>query len=811
MTIKLFNEINKNEYYICGGKGASLSKMVYAGFNIPDGFVICSDVFDAFLIQNKIKDKINILLSECTIDDNSIIEDKSKLIKQLIEDSYINQEIQNIILEKFKVIDTKYVAVRSSATSEDGNASAWAGQLETYLNVTEQDIINNIKKCWSSIFNPRAIFYRLKKEDISDISVAVVVQKMIQSEISGVAFSVNPVTNAKEVVIEAVYGLGEALVSGSISPDSYIVNENNIDKKIKNQDKMLKMSKNSANEWILVDKSIKNNQKLDDQYIRELTKEVRKIEDYYRFPVDIEWSLQNNIIYILQCRPITTLKNSNLNEIISNITTDKVWKYYVTRMFCWFIWHNYLVFARSADNQERILGFSVESKNAMALNGDEYDREDDSSNKSEIFKNRFENSIDFFEELASKEFDIISEVEEYIKKIKKTDLSVLNKRDLMKIVNEFNEIYLRSCVTAYTRPDDFLEDEVKNSIKEELSVDSTELEEIFKKLSTCPNYKELKYSEEPLDLLKIAKKIKEESVNTDELIQNHINKYAWLKAPFVMEDIRFEKEDYLQRLEFLKDVDIDTKINNILKVRNKNDMAYEDILKRYSFSKRTLKLIKALRDFIFLRTYTTEFSDYLFYETRHTVFTEIAKRCNLQSADIVMLGMDEILEILNNNFIIPDEIKSVLNKRKEGFAIVCVDGEISSYVGKDALVLQSEIGKIYKINNNIDSSENIIKGVIANQGKVIGRVKILLEYNDIFNVEKGDIIVATMTTPDYVSAMEKSAGFITDEGGITCHAAIISREFDVPCIVGTNNATQKLKNGQLVELDAFNGKITILE
>ncbi len=103
-----------------------------------------------------------------------------------------------------------------------------------------------------------------------------------------------------------------------------------------------------------------------------------------------------------------------------------------------------------------------------------------------------------------------------------------------------------------------------------------------------------------------------------------------------------------------------------------------------------------------------------------------------------------------------------------------------------------------------------IKGTPANKGKVIGKVKILLEYKDIFNVEKGDIIVASMTTPDYVSAMEKAIGFITDEGGITCHAAIISREFDVPCIVGTNNATQKLKNGQMIELDAYNGIVKII-
>ena len=312
-------------------------------------------------------------------------------------------------------------------------------------------------------------------------------------------------------------------------------------------------------------------------------------------------------------------------------------------------------------------------------------------------------------------------------------------------------------------------------------------------------------------MLRIAKRIKEENANIDSLIEEHMDKYAWIKAPVVIEDLCFEKEDYIKRLDFLKNVDINAKIENVIEIRRKNDERYLNILEKYNFSKKAQKLIKAIRDFIFLRTYTTEYSDHLFYVARHTIFVELAKRCNLEVSDIIMLGMDEILNIINNNYMITNDIKMLINKRKKAFAIVCIDGNISSYVGEEALLLQSEIGKIYKVNNTAETTEDFIKGTPANRGKVIGKVKILLDYKDIFKVEKGDIIVATMTTPDYVSAMEKSAGFITDEGGITCHAAIISREFNVPCIVGTNNATQKLKNGQLVELDAFTGIIKILK
>lgn len=192
---------------------------------------------------------------------------------------------------------------------------------------------------------------------------------------------------------------------------------------------------------------------------------------------------------------------------------------------------------------------------------------------------------------------------------------------------------------------------------------------------------------------------------------------------------------------------------------------------------------------------------------RHTIFEAISQKCNISVDDLIMLGCDEILDILINNGNVKEELKNKIEERKKGFAIIWLDGKIETFLGENSLELQTEIGKIYKINANQEKEKNIIYGTVANKGIVRGNVKILLTYNDIYKVKKGDIIVATMTTPDYISAMEKASGFITDEGGITCHAAIISREFNVPCIVGTINATKELKDGELIELDAYSGKI----
>ena len=176
-----------------------------------------------------------------------------------------------------------------------------------------------------------------------------------------------------------------------------------------------------------------------------------------------------------------------------------------------------------------------------------------------------------------------------------------------------------------------------------------------------------------------------------------------------------------------------------------------------------------------------------------------------------MLEDKEISNILRNNGTMDKDIKEILESRKVGFAMIWLDGKIQTVFGNKSIEIQNKIADVYKTLDVEEKSKKVISGSIANTGKIKGIARVLNEYKDIYKVKKGDIIVATMTTPDYVSAMEKASGFITDEGGITCHAAILSREFDVPCIVGTLNATKEIKNGQKIELDAYNGKVYILD
>jgi pyruvate,water dikinase len=311
--VKFFEELSKNDVKIAGGKGASLGEMKRVGIPIPPGFVVLATAFDEFLKQTDLNVEIEAALNKVNYKDVNSIDQASKTIRDLIHDAKIPKDLQKEILKAFDQLKAKFVAVRSSATAEDSSIASWAGELESYLNVTRQNLLGKIKGCWSSLFTQRAIVYRYEKGlRKSKVSVAVVVQKMVQSEIAGVCFTTHPVTKDKnQLIIEAGWGLGEAIVGGHITPDSYVVDKRNwkvIDINVSEQEKMIVRKKTGiGNMWIKVPKKIQNKQKLENKQIIELAKLCTQIEKHYKFPCDIEWAFEKGNFYIVQSRPITTL------------------------------------------------------------------------------------------------------------------------------------------------------------------------------------------------------------------------------------------------------------------------------------------------------------------------------------------------------------------------------------------------------------------------------------------------------------------------------------------------------------------------
>lgn len=314
--IKTFQQLSKKDVSIAGGKGSSLGEMIKIGIPVPNGFVILTSAFDKFLEENDLGRKIEVELRKINLKNLNSIYQTSNKIQSLILNSEFPKYMAKEILKSFLNLNAKYVAVRSSATVEDSSSASWAGLLESYLNTTKSNLLENVKRCWASLFTPRAIFYCFKnKLKGTKVSVAVVIQKMVKSEISGICFTAHPITkDHDQMIIEACYGLGEAIVSGKITPDIYTIDKRKwkiLDKNISNQEVMIVRGKDGNIEKE-VSKLKKGKQKLSDFQIFKLAKICQKIEHHYKKPQDIEWAFEKGKFYkgkfyILQSRPMTTL------------------------------------------------------------------------------------------------------------------------------------------------------------------------------------------------------------------------------------------------------------------------------------------------------------------------------------------------------------------------------------------------------------------------------------------------------------------------------------------------------------------------
>ncbi len=309
--ILAFERIGKDNADWAGGKGASLGEMTKAGIPVPPGFVILADTFREVIKDNNLAAEISGLLKAVRVEDTESIDEASKKIRELIAKAKTPENIEQEILKHFDELKAKHIAVRSSATAEDSTTASWAGELETYLNTPRDNLLETVKKCWSSLFTPRAIFYRIeKKMQDDDVAVAVVVQKMVESEISGIAFTVHPVTkDSNSMVIEAGWGLGEAIVGGQVTPDTYTIDKKNMkvaDVYQSEQEMMIIRDGNETKE-APVPSEKKSQQKLSEKQILELAEICLKIEKHYGKPQDIEWAFEDNKFYIVQSRPITTL------------------------------------------------------------------------------------------------------------------------------------------------------------------------------------------------------------------------------------------------------------------------------------------------------------------------------------------------------------------------------------------------------------------------------------------------------------------------------------------------------------------------
>ena len=312
------SQVDKNDIGLVGGKGANLGEMIKAGFPVPNGFVVTSAAYFYFLEQNKLKDTIRKLLSTLDPEQTAQLQQVAQIIQRKIIEAVIPSEVEQEIKKSYGQLAKgdyePYVAVRSSATAEDLPKASFAGQQATFLNVVgEEKVATAVKDAWASLFEARAIYYRQHANfDHFKVGIAVPVQLMVDSDSSGVIFTVDPVTGNKgKIVIEAIYGLGEMIVQGQVTPDHYELAKVDfliLAKQISVQKRQL-VRVDDENKVLSVAQKWQNKQKISDQQMTKLAKIAKKIEEHYFFPQDIEWAIENDKIYIVQTRPITTIKD----------------------------------------------------------------------------------------------------------------------------------------------------------------------------------------------------------------------------------------------------------------------------------------------------------------------------------------------------------------------------------------------------------------------------------------------------------------------------------------------------------------------
>ncbi|MFH1047988.1 MAG: PEP/pyruvate-binding domain-containing protein [Patescibacteria group bacterium] len=667
LYVRNLNDLNRNDADIAGGKGASLGELIIAGFDVPPGFVVLTSAFDQFIDDNRLRKNIDETLKSIDINDIAQIDAAAKNIQNTILAASVNSEMVEQIRLSFAKLQSTTVAVRSSATAEDSTHDSWAGQLDTLLNISEPDLVNAIKKCWASLFTPRAIYYRLNRfSSGANISVAIVIQKMINGRCSGVAFSSHPESNdADQVVIESTSGLGEAVVGGEISPDRYAIEKET---------------------WLVLDHP-KTMSSLTERNSIELAKNITAIERHYGYPVDVEWSADESKFYFIQCRPITTLNESSqaINSVLDYVQSNR-----------WIIGvradSSLLFFSAKAAGYEKFIDQSWGNQFAETM-------------LVPVTGNRMIRLINLNQ---AKRFHAIS------RRIIETDPAVL-----IKHINDDERLYSEI---------DLIGLDLLQAIDRKDGVSGIHL---YAKLI---DYYEQVHANF-ITIFSLGRELTDLNRH-DEISKLALNRHdTWRNSVALKEELLGERL-YL----FFKFI-IESRG---LKIDPKSVLAWLTVWE--------------MDDWLNERLTDSDICDLI--DDRHSqacIFTK--------------------LNFFENTIISKPEI------------VAAIVGHIESLMGEDSA----------------DKCSNELKGWVAyNPKKIIsGKVIVIRDKNDLADkgqLAVGHILVATQTTPHYIPYLRDVIAIITDEGGITCHAAIVAREMKIPCIVGTKFATEILNDGDIVEI-----------
>ncbi len=774
--IRPFDRLGKGDAGIAGGKGASLGEMTQAGILVPPGFVVLASAFERFLDEAGLNQELDTIFHSVNHNELRTVELASERIQGLIVSAKMPEDVATAIRDEFAKLGAEYVAVRSSATAEDGATAAWAGQLETYLNTTGDDLLANVQKCWASLFTPRAIFYRFEKGmHGSHISVAVVVQKMVQSEVSGIAFSVHPVTeDYNQLIIEAGFGLGEAIVSGQVTPDSFVVEKEPrriIDKNISYQSRALWRAKEGGNEWRELSQPEGEKPALTDKQVLQLAQMVLGIEKHYGFPCDIEWAFEAGQFYITQSRPITTLskqKNAVSDDLPHRDDYIFAGHYHAPPFNAWFwaVWY--------VPELAKEIGLQIANPGYVVVrNGDVFPSRDTYSSLHtfvvlQIAQRRF----DFFTELRKR---IDSETALLLKYIVSCE-GVRASESLSEITNRFRRITFYWAV-GYFAGVEF--EKLLNVEATKRGLNSENLSDYIERPTTplmrrqrdLHRLKEMLVEEcgAPLSSETI-KKAADARSDIREALESHLSEYAWLGftgfigEPFTLDEL----------------------IRDIATLGEETKLVRKEGLGEYA---------AMASDMLYLNQCGAELYQIIGFKS-HGIVTKAADELGVALSDIHFLTPPELYDAAQAS----SNVHAIIQKRKAS-NVVFFGGRV---------VDDAHVVELVRARFAVDSEtlgRDSLKGQCGNKGTATGPARVIMGKDEFQAMKPGDILMTSMTTPDFVPIMQKAAAIVTDMGGLLSHAVIMSRELGKPCVIGTKSATSVFKDGDMVEVYADNGVV----
>lgn len=862
-----FQEIEKGQLSLVGGKGLNLGELSnIQGIQVPEGFCVTTVGYEKAIEQNEELQTLLQQLTKLKREDRAQIGEMSKEIREVIMAVQIPSDVVEAVAHYLSRFGNEHAyAVRSSATAEDLPYASFAGQQDTYLNIIGKEaILQHVRKCWASLFTERAVMYRMQNGfEHNQVSICVVVQKMVFPEASGIMFTADPITASRKILsIDASFGLGEALVSGLVSADNYKVKEGKIvDKVISTKKVAIYALKEGGTETKQINSAQQKIQTLSEQQILQLAQIGRQIEAYFGCPQDIEWCLVDNTFYIVQSRPITTLypipeENDEGNHVYISVghqqmmtdamkplglsffllTTNAPMRKAGGRLFVDATQR--LASPASRDYLINTLGKSdplirdalttiIERDDFITLLPDEEKKEKSASksklpvssqpeieNDPAIVTELIKNSEASLEELKQNMqlksgvdvFDFILEDIQQLKKVLFNPQSIaviMAGMNASTWINEKMEQWLGEKNAA-----DTLSQSVQNNITSEMGLALMEVADVIRPYEEVIAYLQHVENDSFLDEFVQFKG----GEKAREAIYAFLNKYGmrcsgeiditktrWSEKPttiipMILNNIRDFEYGASKR-----------KFEEGLQEALKKEEELIDRLQQLPDGKQkveeTKRMIRNIRNFIGYREYPKYgmINRYFIYKQALLKEAEQLVQSGVihEVDDIYYLTFEELHEVVRTKKLNYD----LIHKQKNDYKlyekltpprIMTSDGEIIT-------------GKYKRENLPVDA----IAGLPVSSGLVEGRARVILNMEDA-NLEEGDILVTAFTDPGWTPLFVSIKGLVTEVGGLMTHGAVIAREYGLPAVVGVENATKLIKDGQRIRVHGTEGYIEVL-